>query len=180
MFLGHWLLTFNLRFRTGWLAKVWRAHGFVPSRGFPPAWTSTPLSRPSCHRSVRSKLPYYLCQWTRRLSRVKLAVILWRSMGPSTMLVFKLRTSLSAHPNLSANIKTDLIFVFREKRPIDRWQSKRDVAKFPSKLFREYFSWRYARTAAVGKRRKHVCLFLFIRLHAAEPVLSRWKLWTHW
>ena len=33
------------------------------------------------------------------------------------MVVFKLRTSLSAHP-MSANTMTDLIFMFKEKRPL--------------------------------------------------------------
>ena len=37
---------------------------------------------------------HYLCQGARRLSRVKLTVILWRQIGPSTMVLFKLRASL--------------------------------------------------------------------------------------
>ena len=41
---------------------------------------------------------HYMYQWARRLSRVELAVILRRSVGPSTMVVFKLRTSLWTRP----------------------------------------------------------------------------------
>ena len=48
--------------------------------------------------SVRSKLPPLSVPVSP--SCVELAVILWRSIGPSTMAMFKLRTSLSAHPHV--------------------------------------------------------------------------------
>ena len=45
-----WLYNINYISRQEWVGKAWRAHGFVPSRGFPQAWTRTPLSRPFRHR----------------------------------------------------------------------------------------------------------------------------------
>ena len=82
--------------------------------------------RPACARhsrdhfvtvSVRPKLPP-LCvpvspsQVSREDSRD-----LWRSIGPSTMVVFKLRTSRSAH-QLRLQKKYDIIFMFKDKRPL--------------------------------------------------------------
>ena len=43
---------------------------------------------------------------------------LWRSIGPSMMVVFKLRTSLSAHLLCPQIMIDDLIFMFRAKRPV--------------------------------------------------------------
>ena len=68
--------------------------------------------------SVRSKLPppLYVPVSPSPIPR-EASRDLWRSIGPSTMVVLKLRTSLSAHP-LSANIMDDLIFMSTAKRPL--------------------------------------------------------------
>ena len=57
------------------------------------------------------------------------------------------------------------------------------LQSFVSKLFKNEIGWRYSRATAMEKRGKNVCFFLyclFTRLHAAEFVLSRWKLSTRW
>ena len=52
---------------------------------------------------------------------------LWRSIGLSTMVELKLRTSLGAHP-LSANIMDDLMFMFTAKITIfSTFQTRRDI-----------------------------------------------------
>ena len=73
-----------------------RAHGYVPSRA--------PLKPAGawCSRghfgavAVRSKLPLCVPVSPSSVSR-EVNRDFWRSIGPSTMVVFKLRTSVSAH-----------------------------------------------------------------------------------
>ena len=48
--LGFDIIKHQLHFRTEWMVKALRAHGFVPSRGFPQACTRTALSRSFRHR----------------------------------------------------------------------------------------------------------------------------------
>ena len=58
------------------MVKASRAHGVVPSRGSPRAFTRTALSRPFRHRfSPVQASPHNMSQRVRRPSRVKLAVI---------------------------------------------------------------------------------------------------------
>ena len=52
-----------------------RAHGFVPSRGFPQDCTRTALSSPFGHRFSPVQACPIMWQWPRRLSRVQPAVI---------------------------------------------------------------------------------------------------------
>ena len=69
--------------------------------------------------SVRSKLPpSYVPVGPSPVSR-EASRDLWRSIGPSTMVVFKLRTNVvGSASTLSANIIDDAIFVFTAKRPL--------------------------------------------------------------
>ena len=78
------------------MVKASRAQGFAPSRGLTLRPARARRSREHLGiDSVRSKLPPYVSPSpvSREASRD-----LWRSIGPSTMVVFKLRTSLSRHP----------------------------------------------------------------------------------
>ena len=101
------------------MVKVSRAHGFVPSRGLPQACTRTTLSRPFRHRFGPSKLPrLYVPISPSPVSR-QAGRDLRRSIGPSTIVVFKLWTSSSVLENTIA----DLIFMFRAKRPLYLWHS---------------------------------------------------------
>ena len=101
--------------------KAKRAHGFVPLRRFPQACTCTALSRPFRHRFGPVQLPpLYVPVRPSPVSR-EAGRDLWRSIGPSTTVVFKLRRSLSA------NKTTDLNSKFRAKRPVYlRHMSRRD------------------------------------------------------
>ena len=73
------------------MVKASRGHGFVPSRDFREARTRTALSRSFLGTdSVRSKLPLlYMPASPSPVSR-EARRDLWRSIGPSTMVVFTL------------------------------------------------------------------------------------------
>ena len=77
-------------FTSAWLCPVER---------LPQACMRTALSRPFRHRFGPVQGPPTICagEPVACLS-CKLAVMCWRSIGPSTMVVFKLRTSLWVHP----------------------------------------------------------------------------------
>ena len=80
------------------MVKAWWAHGIVPSRAFPQAARARRSRDHLCTDSVRSKLPpLYIPVSPSPVSR-EASCDLWRSIGPSTMAVFKLRTSLWTHP----------------------------------------------------------------------------------
>ena len=103
------IIKHQLHFRTGWVGKAWRAHGFVPSRGSPPARTPTPLSRPFRHRfGPVQAFPLYVPVSPSPVSR-EASRDMWRSIGPSTMVAFKLRTSLSVckYNNSRFNLHVD-------------------------------------------------------------------------
>ena len=70
--------------------------------------------------SIRSKLPVLYVPVSPSPVLREASRDLSHSIGPSTMVVFKLRTSLPARPHtVSANIMDYLIFMFRAKRPLD-------------------------------------------------------------
>ena len=67
--------------------------------------------------SVRSKLPpLYVLVSPSPVSR-EASRDLWRSIGPSTMVVFKTANVAESASTVSANIMDDLIFMFTTKRP---------------------------------------------------------------
>ena len=87
-----------------------------------------------------------------------------------------------------------LIFVVAKTREID---AEREICtfntntdangnvmlqSFVSRPFKKQIGWRYSRIAATGKTRKYFLFFHYssTRLHAAELVLSRWKLASRW
>ena len=97
-----------------------RAHGFVPSRGVSQACTRTALSRLFQHHFSPVQAsptmclpPLYVPVSPSPVSR-EARRDLWSSTGPSTMVVFKLRTSLSAQP-LCLH---DSISIFMANRPV--------------------------------------------------------------
>ena len=99
------------------MVKAARAHGFVPSRGVPQASTLTPLSRPFRHRfgSVQASPPrLYVSVSPSPVSR-EANRDLWRSIGPSEMVVFKIANVAVSASTASAKIMDDLIFMFRTK-----------------------------------------------------------------
>ena len=106
--------------------KVSRAHGFVPSRvSLRPA-----RARRSCGHfgtvSVRSTLPPLCVPVSPSPVSREASGDLWRSIGPSTMVEFKLRPSKSAHPlcpkyniqfNIHVHVQNNFIFpTFQTRR----------------------------------------------------------------
>ena len=94
-----WL--YNINYITGqseWWRLHERMHRFVPSRCSLWPARARHIRDYLGTDSVRSKiLPLYVPVSPSPVSR-EASLDLWRSNGPSTMVVFKLRTSLSGHP----------------------------------------------------------------------------------
>ena len=93
------IIKHQLHFRTEGMVKASRAYGLVPSRGFPQRSARARRSRDHFGTdSVRCKLPPLYAPVSPSPVSREASRDLWRSIGLSTMVVFKLRTSLSAHP----------------------------------------------------------------------------------
>ena len=69
------IIKHQLHFWTERMVNASRAHGFIPSRGFPQACTRTALSRPFGHRYSPVQASNMCTSKARPVSRVKLAVI---------------------------------------------------------------------------------------------------------
>ena len=96
----HMIIKHQLHFRTEWMVGALRAHGFVPSRGFPQACTRTTLSWLFGHRFgpvQASPTMMYVTVSPSPASR-EASRDLWHSIGPLAMGVFKLQTSPWTHP----------------------------------------------------------------------------------
>ena len=91
------IIKHQVHFRTGWMVTASRAHDFVPT-GFPQACTRRHSHDHLDAVSVRFKLPPLHVPVRPSPIWREAGRDLRRSIGLSTMVVFKLQMSLSAHP----------------------------------------------------------------------------------